>query len=524
MKNIKKIFLGALILTFGVILVACKKDKKIKVTYIVDGNVHLVEEYNKDSYAKRPTDPTKEGFEFDGWYKSEDYFDDNKYIFSDEKLTKDVNIYGRFVNEDTQDEFPVNIQLPVAETLKDAENIKKVEDAPDLLIIGVVVDTFYYFHHETMSGYEYIKVFNNTNEPYNLKDHRIVIANPIQGVNGESDEAKIGNRVLATGYLYNSYIDEDFIIDPLDIALIWLKPYYWTIGSGTNAYNKPFTADVVHATTAGKKGAFDQTMDDFKQFWDLDDTIKVYESTNMPMIAKRAEAGTSEFFPMITPAGGNPYTHLNASLLRSIEIQKFNNQGGTAKVEVLNKYSELSDEEKQNPKEIFGKQAFNTFHITDNDETVDIYQEFSNAWKYFDPIVRAQIHGLVDETQLVGSDHRVDFTKVDSPENPGIKRWDNTVEIQYRVPEVGERVMQMQLPLREARKFSQYVSEEQMAVIRVSTEEVSDYRWREVTVLLSVNPELTEINWRRDEVKSPGRMSAAAPSKIKAINLTRPSK
>lgn len=515
----------SLLVVFGIFLTACK-TKEYTVKFVVEGEVVEQLKVKETSFVKRPNNPQKADAEFDGWYKSEDnYTESNRWIFADERVTKDVSLYGRFIDEDTELlYYEVEIQLPTLHRLEDAKeaDLKVVEDAPELLIIGAVLDTFHFFQNESMSGYEYIKLFNNTEEPYNLKDHRIVLADPLQGQNGESEAARKGNKVLVTGYLFNSYIEEDLIIDPLSTMLLWLKPYYWTIGSGTGAINKTFSADLVHTTFAGKKGAFEQTIEDFKELWELDETIKVYEVTNQPQIAKRKDAGTEEFFPMISPGAGVPFTHINASLLRSLEIQKFDNQGGSAKVEILNNYKKLSVEERENPERVFDKIVFNAIHITENGETIDIYTEYENAWKYFKPVVRIQIHGLIDETHLEPQHYgTVDLRTTKSVDNPGAKKWENTVELQYRPPRIGERIMQLQIPMRELRKFQTYLIEEQLELLRI-VEGVTDYRWETVNVYVTVNPELVEINWRTDEIKSPARMNAAAPTKIKLINLTRP--
>jgi len=523
--KIKKILLPFLILIATIMLVACNDDvENATVTFMLDGEVFDTKEVEVGLFVERPANPTKENFEFDGWYKSETYTEENRWFFSDEIVEKDTTLYARWVDENTEEEiFKTNIQAPTLRLLEDATNIGVVEDAPDILIIGAVIDSIHYFQNESMSGYEYIKVFNNTNEPYNLKDHRIVLANPAQGQNGENDEAKKGNQVLVTGYLFNHYIDEDIIIDPLDIMIIWLKPYYWVIGSGTGAYNKTFSADLVHTTVGGKKGAFEQTEEDFKEFWGLDNTTKVHTVINQPMIAIRPESGTEDFFPMITPGGGTPYTHLNSSLLRTIEIQKFNDQEGTADVEILNKYSSLSEAEKLAPPLVFGKTVFDTIHITDNEETVDIYFNYANAYKYFEPVVRINFHGLIDENQLTDSNKgTVDFSKTGSEENPGIRGWAANVELQFRPPKVGERVMQMMVPARELRKYEEYVLPSQLELMRIASEEVADYRWENVEVHLLVDPLVTEVNWRRDEIMSPGRFNLASPGKIKKLNLIRP--
>lgn len=429
--------------------------------------------------------------------------------------------------EETGGEEPVEtfydfeMTLPSTELLADAETVSVVADAPELLILEVVLDTYYYYHYETMSAYEYIKVFNNTTSDYNLKNHRIVVANTMQGQNTENPDVKAGNEVLCTGFLFMGLIDEDFIIPSLSTALIWLKPYYWTAGCGSDAFNKPFSAVLIHKDSGGQKGAFSQTVDDFKAFWHLEDSdVPVYELTNMGLVGRRPEGGTENLFPIYTPAAGTMYTHLNSTLLRSIEIQKFNDQGGTAEITLLNKYADLPQEKKEDPDSVYGKKCFNVMEIRDNGEVVDGYY-FENCWKYFDPVVRINFCGRVNPAGMTAGQTYVDFS---STSNPGVMGWDNTIGLQFRPPRPGERIMQWQLPLREYSNYATYMTPAQFEVMRFSTANLTEYRFVKKTIKLKTDPAqgLELINWRTDEVESEGRMSCAAPGKIKVINITRP--
>lgn len=419
--------------------------------------------------------------------------------------------------------YDLTFDLPSTELLPDATELQVVKEAPELMILEVVLDTFHYFHYETMSGYEYIKVFNNTNSDYNLNGHRVVLSNPYQGQNWENEDSKLGNKVLSTGYLFMGLIDEDFIIPSLSYALIWLKPYYWTVGCGTDAFNKPFSAAVVHKDNADQKGAISQTIDDFKDFWKMDKSINnVYELTNMGIVGIRPESGTENLFPIFTPGAGTPYTHLNSSLIRSIEIQKFNNQGGSASISLLNKYNDLPAEKQVEPDFIYGKKCFNVMEIKDNGDVVDGYH-FENVWQYFDPIIRINFCGRINVADMNPGQVYVDFKATG---NPGVLGWPNTVGLQFRPPLEGERIMQWQLPLRELTKYKQYLEPEQLLMLRFSGEDVTTYRFIQKTIKLLKDPALgiDFINWRADEVESLGRISSASPNQIKAINLIKPSK
>ena len=59
-------------------------------------------------------------------------------------------------------------------------------------------------------------------------------------------------------------------------------------------------------------------------------------------------------------------------------------------------------------------------------------------------------------------------------------------------------------------------------VLKIFSDVVVELRFATTTVYLRVDPETTPINWRSDEIKSPGRLQAACPGKIKAINLEYP--
>jgi hypothetical protein len=417
--------------------------------------------------------------------------------------------------------YDYKIELPSTHLLEKQATPFVVEDAPELLIVGALLDTYQFYHYETMSGYEYIKVYNNTNAPYNLKNHRITLANPLQGQNFENAESRLGNEVLSTGFLYNALIDEDVVIPATSFALIWLKPYYWTVGSGTGAFNKPFSAQLIHKDTEEYKGAFSQTVDDFKAFWKIEDKdILVVESTNMGIAGYRAEGGTEEMFPIFSPGSSTPFTHLNSTLLRSLEISKFNDQNGTASITLLNKYSDLSPDKQLDPDPVYGKKAFNVMEIKDNNEVIDGYL-YTNAWKYFDPIVRINFLGLVNVSGLAVGQTSVSFT---ATSNPGIKGWSVNTELQFRPPLPGERIMQLQLPLRELPKYQQYMLANELEVVRFATENVTQYRFVEATIKLITDPSqgLEFVNFRTDEVYSEGRMRASAPADLFVINLTRP--
>lgn len=491
--------------------------EKFSVVFLtgIDLTIDAVEVYSGDKVKEPVFDPI-DHYTLEGWYTDDAYT--NRWNFDQDVVTATTILYANWNFEP----YEMTVQLPTTHLLPDATDIHVVEGAPDLLILEAVLDSSHYFLSGSMSGYEYIKVFNNTNNEYNLKGHRVVLADPKSGQNGETEEAKKGNKPLVANYLFMGYIDDDYTIPALSTALLWLKPYYWTAGSGTNAANKLFSADLIHTYSAGQKGAFEQTIDDFREYWEINEATTVYEVTNMALAGKRdiAYSGTDDFYPIYSPGSGTPYTHLNSVLLRSLEIQKFNDHDGEVEINVLNKYSELSPEKQQNPDLIYGKKCFNVVEIKNKttQEVIDAYH-FENTYKYFEPIVRINFCGRIDTSTMTPGQEYVDFS---TTSNPGIKYIETCVGLQFRPPLAGEKIMQWQLPVNELRKYEKYMNPSQLALLRLSPETVTDLRYQATTITVSVNPETTEVNLKVDEIKSKNRIQAAAPASIKAINLTYP--
>lgn len=516
MKKLLSLFI---VIVLVISVASCKKDKNKKeeteytITFNEKEETVTTKKFKKGDKIDFISPTEFEGFEFIGWsneYKGEP-IDTSNIIAS-----KDQDFYALYKEVVVVDEtYDLEISLPSTELLVNATP-HVVEGAPDLMIIGAVLDTYYYYHYETMSGFEYIKVYNNTLNDYNMKNHRIVLANPTQGNNIEIEEVREGAEVLQTGYLFSGLIDEDFIIPSLSIGLIWLRPYFFEAGCGSSALTKKFSATIIHADTPTQKGAFSQTIDDFKEFWNLQNsTVPILSLTNMPIIGSRTFSN-GELFPVITPASGTQYTHLNGKLLRSLEIQKFDDQDGSAMISLLNKYEDLSDEKKQNPDYVYGKQAFNAMEIIDNGDVVDGYLPEMLA-KYFDCVCRINFCGRIDTTTLEEGQQTVSFSSTDGG---GVGSWENSVEVQFSAPIDGTTIMRMIVPVREKAKYETYLNPSEFNIMRI-VEVGSTYRLTKKTIKLLVNPAdgLELINWKADEIKSDGRLSCACPTEIKAVNL-----
>lgn len=70
------------------------------VTYIVDDEIYWIDDYNNGEYIKFPTQPIKQGYVFDGWYKDEGFFEEwieeiDQYQKSQDSIS--IKLYAKFV-------------------------------------------------------------------------------------------------------------------------------------------------------------------------------------------------------------------------------------------------------------------------------------------------------------------------------------------------------------------------------------------------------------------------------------------
>ncbi|MEG1510163.1 MAG: leucine-rich repeat protein, partial [Clostridia bacterium] len=80
-------------------LAACSTDVSYKINFEVDGTQFTSINTSGKEAISLPTDPTKEGFAFDGWYFDKDVWEKPLTInsFSDEKLTSDTTVYAKWL-------------------------------------------------------------------------------------------------------------------------------------------------------------------------------------------------------------------------------------------------------------------------------------------------------------------------------------------------------------------------------------------------------------------------------------------
>ena len=70
------------------------------LTYMVDGEVYWIDDYDNGEYIKFPQTPQKEGYIFDGWYKEPEYlieWNETLDQYSKSKDNKTMNLYAKWI-------------------------------------------------------------------------------------------------------------------------------------------------------------------------------------------------------------------------------------------------------------------------------------------------------------------------------------------------------------------------------------------------------------------------------------------
>ncbi len=111
------------------------------VTYSVDGATIESSTTLNGTVAKKPTDPSKDGYYFVGWYKDAEFKE--TYSFETDVVTKDMTLYGRFI-EYLATEFNVNLDLAY-------------ENAPKMEAVSTIQNKLEYnLPTPTRAGYKFI--------------------------------------------------------------------------------------------------------------------------------------------------------------------------------------------------------------------------------------------------------------------------------------------------------------------------------------------------------------------------------
>ncbi|MDD4832475.1 MAG: InlB B-repeat-containing protein [Clostridia bacterium] len=93
MKNFKRaIFIVLCLVLVLAIYTGCART--YKVSYYDNGKLINTMTVNSGKTLNRPTDPTKEGYVFEGWYENQSLT--RKFDF-EEKISKDTAVYAKFI-------------------------------------------------------------------------------------------------------------------------------------------------------------------------------------------------------------------------------------------------------------------------------------------------------------------------------------------------------------------------------------------------------------------------------------------
>lgn len=97
----KKILFSSIIMFSLFFIYSCKKDKpiekeeeKINVTFVLYDDNKNVEQITKNTKIEKPSDPIRDGYEFDYWYLT---VDSKEYLF-DENVNEDITLYAKWTN------------------------------------------------------------------------------------------------------------------------------------------------------------------------------------------------------------------------------------------------------------------------------------------------------------------------------------------------------------------------------------------------------------------------------------------
>ena len=199
-----------------------------------------------------------------------------------------------------------DINLSAMPTMAITEPIPGVAD---LFITEVSTD---------MGHYNYIEVFNNTTEAYNLKDHRIVFANLTQqGVSGATN----GVFDKALGGASAAYIYQDYEIPALSSAIIWIvNTTPWEVSS-----NKVSESAGAASLLLGD-GEENLNVEKFKNVYGLDESVLVFPVRTNYMIG-RSDYGnaSSGWGTALSKSATNRWSDINSSVAdRGVQIQKMN--------------------------------------------------------------------------------------------------------------------------------------------------------------------------------------------------------
>lgn len=95
------VFIFAVVLGLAVLTACDTSDVKYKLNFIVDGEIYATIETSGQETITLPNDPTKEDYEFGGWYYDQDIWSQSftAYSLVNEILTSNVCVYARWTEK-----------------------------------------------------------------------------------------------------------------------------------------------------------------------------------------------------------------------------------------------------------------------------------------------------------------------------------------------------------------------------------------------------------------------------------------
>lgn len=109
----KKIITALSLMVFAVVLIACTKSYRVDFESNLGTPVDSITNLESGSRILKPTDPTRDGYEFDAWYK-EDTFE-NEWIFATDVVESNITLYAKWIKEEDKEE---DVLLSVSEVLE----------------------------------------------------------------------------------------------------------------------------------------------------------------------------------------------------------------------------------------------------------------------------------------------------------------------------------------------------------------------------------------------------------------------
>ena len=331
-----------------------------------------------------------------------------------------------------------------------------ISNAGDLLITEISTD---------MGVYNYIEVFNNTTSEYNLKDHRVVFADPSKQKKNYAN----GLLDLPLGSAGVAYIYQDYKIPALSSALIWIvNTSPWEVAS-----NKLSEAANVQSLLLGN-GEENLNVAKFKSVYGLDENVLVFPSRTSYMLGRSdAWAGKEEngyWGTALSKGASNRWSDINSKVdNRMIQIQKvdettvFQDETGyyVYEMDVLNREediyangtldandvltnssSAIASTNRQFMHGLFGRRAY-VNSATDKTHTgkyvgMDLYNGNDGTEGCY--------YKMLEEAVTPLATAMIYPNIIDDPENPGTKiaaKWGESYEqfaLQYSVPAQGSHM------------------------------------------------------------------------------------